>query len=143
MERFRGCEKETKTKAYSKEGLQKQSVKKDAKGPERNWLQQSTDRLISQLKQLENEMRNLDTEDPDAALERQITLEHRIDRHKIHIDHLQYTLSAWENDVITKDQIKQIQKPIDEYIKNNHVRSEKKFFLGRFQIFFVSLSRYS
>lgn len=121
MERFRGCEKETKTKAYSKEGLQKQIVQKDTKGPLRNWLQQCIETLNEQLKEYEKKLSDYQLSDGPDVLAKTITLEHTIERHNFHLEHLQYILSAWENDTITKEQIKQIRSAVDEYIDQNQV----------------------
>lgn len=38
MEQFKACEKETKTKAYSKEGLGQQKQDNDGRGEARNWV---------------------------------------------------------------------------------------------------------
>lgn len=38
MEQFKACEKETKTKAYSKEGLGLQKQDNDGKNEARHWL---------------------------------------------------------------------------------------------------------
>ena len=132
MERFRGCEKETKTKAYSKEGLQKQTVQKDAKGPLRNWMQQSVETLTEQLKEYENLLSDYNISDDPDVLEKTITLEHTIERHNVHLEHLQYMLGAWENDTITKAQIKQVRPAVDEYISENQVSQSFFSFIRRF-----------
>ena len=119
MEDFRGCEKETKTKAYSKEGLQKQTVQKDTKGPLRAWLQESVDDITEQLKKYETQLSDFALSDDPDVLEKTITLEHRIERHQFHLEHLEYLLTAWENDTVTKQQIKSIRDAVNEYIAEN------------------------
>ena len=121
MERFRDCEKETKTKAYSKEGLQKLSAELDVKGPLRTWLQDSIERLEEQLKEYESLLSDYNLSDDPDLLEKTITLEHTIERHNVHIENLKTISSAWENDTVTKQQIKAIKRPVDEYIENNQV----------------------
>ena len=121
MERFRGCEKETKTKAYSKEGLQKQTARKDGKKFSRAWLQSSIDQLSTQLKVFELELKSLEDSGDQAALERSISLEHVIERHRVHIEHLKYMQGAYENDAITEEQINKIKDSVDDYISNNQV----------------------
>ena len=121
MERFRDCEKETKTKAYSKEGLQKQISQKDSKVPLRNWLQQSIETLEEQLKQYESKLSDYALSDDPDLLEKTITLEHCVERHQVHIERLQYIANDWERDVVTKEQIKAIKGPVDEYIEQNQV----------------------
>ena len=121
MERFRGCEKETKTKAYSKEGLQKQTARKDGKKHTRTWLQTSIDQLSSQLKVFETELKGLEDTGDQAGLERIISLEHGIERHRVHMEHLKYMQGAYENDSISEDQISKIKDAVDDYISNNQV----------------------
>lgn len=64
MERFKVVEKETKTKAYSKEGLGA-STKLDPAAKEKreveSWLQDSINSLEMQVDQFESEMETLST----------------------------------------------------------------------------------
>ena len=60
MERFREVEKETKTKAFSKEGLMAARNAKDprekAKDDAREWLGNAVESLNSQIESFENEI---------------------------------------------------------------------------------------
>lgn len=61
MERFKVCEKETKTKAYSKEGLSMQTKKGKDKddGPKQaiyQWIDDMTEQLSEQQSELESQM---------------------------------------------------------------------------------------
>src|SRR5882757_3449298 len=62
MEKFKACEKEMKTKAFSKEGLI-QSAKLDPKAQEKlevtTWLQSQVEELLLQVEQAEAEIETL------------------------------------------------------------------------------------
>ena len=62
MEKFKACEKEMKTKAFSKEGLI-QASKLDPKAQEKlettQWLQQKVEELTLQVEQAEAEIESL------------------------------------------------------------------------------------
>ena len=52
MERFKVCEKETKTKMFSKEGLaqaQKQDPKEKARNEMRDWINNTVDQLTAEV----------------------------------------------------------------------------------------------
>lgn len=53
MERFKVCEKETKTKTFSKEGLaqaQKQDPKEKARNEARDWINSTVDTLTAEVR---------------------------------------------------------------------------------------------
>lgn len=56
MEQFKQCEKETKTKAYSKEGLLVAQQKDDAKDTCRTWITKCLDALQQQHDKVEAEL---------------------------------------------------------------------------------------
>lgn len=59
MEQFKQCEKETKTKAYSKEGLLVAQQKDDAKDNSRQWIAKCLDGLQQQHDKVEAELEQL------------------------------------------------------------------------------------
>lgn len=59
MEQFKQCEKETKTKAYSKEGLMVAQQKDDAKDTCRTWISKCLDSLQQQHDKVETEIEQL------------------------------------------------------------------------------------
>ena len=59
MEQFKQCEKETKTKAYSKEGLLVATQKDDAKDGCRTWITKCLDSLQQQHDKVEAELESL------------------------------------------------------------------------------------
>ena len=56
--------------------------------------------------------------DPDT-LERFVTLEHWVERHKFHMDALEKVLRLWENDKVHQRQIDEIRDEVENYIANN------------------------
>jgi len=59
MEQFKVCEKETKTKAYSKEGLLLQNTVDDAKVEVRGWIVKSLASLNTQIDTMEAEFETI------------------------------------------------------------------------------------
>ncbi|CAI6342416.1 unnamed protein product [Periconia digitata] len=127
MERFKAVEKEMKTKAYSKEGLQLAS-KLDPKDKEKaeviEFLQQMTEELERQVEMREAEVETLqagmrkgkkDTAKADAIQE----LESGVETHKDHINKLELLQRALQNSSIETDQVKEIEDGIRYYVENN------------------------
>ncbi|XP_063364501.1 CCR4-NOT transcription complex subunit 3 [Cydia amplana] len=134
MERFKVVERETKTKAYSKEGLGA-AQKLDPAQKERDemsaWLVQSIDALNLQVDQFESEIesllvgkkKRLDKEKQDRMEE----LKQKLEKHRFHIKKLETLLRMLDNmsveveQVITTypsfiDQIKRIKDDVEYYI---------------------------
>jgi len=59
MEQFKVCEKETKTKAYSKEGLLLQNTQDDAKTEVRCWIVKGLTSLNTQIDTMEAELETI------------------------------------------------------------------------------------
>ncbi|CAH8271482.1 unnamed protein product [Arabidopsis lyrata] len=85
MERFKICEKETKTKAFSKEGLGQQpktDPKEKAKSETRDWLNNVVSELESQIGSFEAELEGLSVQKGKSRPPRLTHLETSITRHK-------------------------------------------------------------
>uniref|UniRef100_A0A251SGS0 Putative CCR4-Not complex component, Not N-terminal domain-containing protein n=1 Tax=Helianthus annuus TaxID=4232 RepID=A0A251SGS0_HELAN len=111
MERFKICEKETKTKAFSKEGLGQQpktDPKEKAKSETRDWLNNTVSELESQIDSFEAEMEGLSTH-----------LESSITRHKAHIMKLELILRLLDNDELSPEQVNDVKEFIDDYVERN------------------------
>ena len=118
MERFKVVERETKTKAYSKEGLTS-GQKLDPVEKERSeislWLNQSIDSLNLQVDQFEAEIETLSTvkkkknrnENAEKIEEYHIFLE----KHRDHVQKLETLLRMVSNDSV---QFQQVQKAIKD-----------------------------
>lgn len=113
MERFKACEKEMKTKAFSKEGLLASS-KMDPKEKERHemghFLMEMVDELGRQVEQLEAEQESLQIalkkgrKDP-GKIERLSEVEHLVERHKWHQGRLELILRLLENGNLQTEQV--------------------------------------
>jgi len=127
MERFKIVERETKTKAYSKEGLTA-STRMDPAERERaevmQWLNHCIDTLNIQVDQFEAEIESLQGggkkrkgKSDDAA--RQEECQVWVDKHRDHIQKLETLLRMLDNNQVEVTQIKDIKEDIDNYIENS------------------------
>lgn len=126
MERFKVVERETKTKAYSKEGLgaaQKLDPAQRVKDEIRTWITQSINLLQIQIDQYESEVESLlagkkKRLDRDKQ-ERMDELRGKLDRHKFHITKLETILRLLDNDGVEVDQIRRIKDDVEYYIESS------------------------
>lgn len=127
MERFKVLERETKTKAYSKEGLgaaQKQDPAQREKDEMMQWLNDSIDKLNLQVDGFETEI-----EVALLALRKKKTDKDKLDKidnaklylekHRYHIAQLEMLLRMLDNQTVTVDAIKDIKDDIEYYITEN------------------------
>lgn len=126
MERFKVVERETKTKAYSKEGLgaaQKLDPSQREKENVSCWLQNSISSLQIQTDQYESEIesllagkkKKLDKEKQDKMDD----LKSKLERHKFHITKLETLLRMVDNDSVNIGQIKKIHDDVEYYIDSS------------------------
>ncbi|XP_060534619.1 CCR4-NOT transcription complex subunit 3 isoform X2 [Cylas formicarius] len=125
MERFKVVERETKTKAYSKEGLgaaQKLDPAQKEKEEMQQWLRSSINQLAIQGDSFESEMEQLQSKgkkklDKDKQ-ERMDELKARLERHKFHIHKLEALLRMLMNESVEVKQIKPIKDNVEYYIES-------------------------
>lgn len=126
MERFKVVERETKTKAYSKEGLgaaQKLDPAQREKEEISMWLASSINSLQIQIDQYECEIesllvgkkKRLDKDKQDRMDEFRAKLE----RNKFHVTKLETLLRMLDNDGVEVEQIKQIKDDVEYYIESS------------------------
>ncbi|XP_073985061.1 CCR4-associated factor Not3 [Rhodnius prolixus] len=126
MERFKVVERETKTKAYSKEGLgaaQKMDPAQKEKEEISGWLIQSIDALNLQLDQFESEIesllagkkKRLDKDKQDRMDE----LKAKVEKHRYHIRKLETLLRMLDNLSVEVSQIKGIKDDVEYYIESS------------------------
>ncbi|XP_061401223.1 CCR4-NOT transcription complex subunit 3 isoform X2 [Musca vetustissima] len=126
MERFKVVERETKTKAYSKEGLgaaQKMDPAQRIKDEARNWLTNSISSLQIQIDQYESEIesllagkkKRLDRDKQDRMDE----LRSKLDRHKFHVTKLETLLRLLDNDNVEAEQVNKIKDDVEYYIDSS------------------------
>ncbi|XP_042597198.1 CCR4-NOT transcription complex subunit 3 isoform X2 [Cyprinus carpio] len=127
MERFKVVERETKTKAYSKEGLGL-ALKVDPAQKEKEemeqWLTNTIDTLNMQVDQFESEVESLSvqTRKKKGDKEKQDRIEELkrlIERHRYHILMLETILRMLDNDSIQVDAIHKIKDDVEYYIDSS------------------------
>ncbi|KAG9148321.1 hypothetical protein Leryth_012262 [Lithospermum erythrorhizon] len=122
MERFKICEKETKTKAFSKEGLGQQpktDPKEKAKSETRDWLNNVVSELENQIDIFEAEMEGLTVKKGKTRPPRLAHLETSIVRHKAHIIKLELILRLLDNDNLSTEQVNDVKDFLDDYVDRN------------------------
>lgn len=128
MERFKAVEKEMKTKAYSKEGLQLAS-KIDPKDREKmelvDFLAAMNDELERQIEMIEAETEAIQAnmkkgkKTDNTKAERIAELEEATERHKWHQAKLDLLQRALENGNVETEQVKEIEESIKYYVESN------------------------
>lgn len=120
MEAFKAYEREAKTKAFSKEGLQRQR-EREIKGEEgrqdiTDWLQDRIEELKRQIEVLEGEIENESGKKKKGSTE---AAEQRLERHNVHLTGLEKLLRMWENIAIDREKVENVKDDIDYYVDNN------------------------
>ncbi|CAH2048846.1 unnamed protein product, partial [Iphiclides podalirius] len=126
MERFKVVERETKTKAYSKEGLgaaQKLDPAQKEREEMSSWLITSIDALNLQIDLFESEVesllvgkkKRLDKEKQDRMEE----LKYKLEKHRFHIKKLETLLRMLDNMSVEVEQIKRIKEDVEYYITSS------------------------
>lgn len=123
MEAFKAYEREAKTKAFSKEGLQRQR-EKEMRGEEggrdiSEWLQDRIEELKRQIEVLEGEMESEVVGKKSKKPTSSENTAHRLERHNFHLDGLEKLLRMWENEAIERDSVEGVKDDIDYYVDNN------------------------
>ncbi|KAI9001152.1 Not1 N-terminal domain, CCR4-Not complex component-domain-containing protein [Trametes punicea] len=128
MEKFKACEKEMKTKAFSKEGLT-QASKLDPKQQEKvdcmSWVQQMMDDLMVQVETAEAEIETLQgggkkkNKAGGAQAERLEALERLNERRKWHISRLEIILRLLDNGSLPTEKVLAIQDDVKYFVENN------------------------
>lgn len=128
MERFKVLERETKTKAYSKDGLGA-AAKLDPQTREKSemtaWLSSQIEQLKIQLDQLESELESFECTSKKKKMDKETgpradELKQRRDRHKFHIKHLEMAMRAVDNDAVGIEKIKEIKDDVEYYVEANN-----------------------
>lgn len=128
MERFKICEKEMKTKAFSKEGLGQQSrtdPKEKAKSKTRDWLNNVVTDMENQIDNFEAELERIPRKKGKTKNPRLVHLETSISRHKAHIKKLELVLRLLDNDELSPYQVNDTKYYIEDYIEHNQSEFER------------------
>jgi CCR4-NOT transcription complex subunit 3 len=127
MERFKVVERETKTKAYSKEGLglaAKIDPAQKEKEEARAWLTDAIDSLNRQVDQFESEIESLIAGTKKKRLdkerqERADELQNWVERHRYHVSKLETVMRMLDNCSLETDKVKELQENMAYYIEEN------------------------
>lgn len=127
MEAFKAVEKEMKTKAFSKEGLnasQKLDPRDQEKASTIAFLEEMIDSLGQQLEPKEADMTALQTQMKKSKKdvgkqERLQEVEHTVERHKWHIGRLELLLRAVDNESVDPESVKAADSDLRYYVESN------------------------
>ncbi|GAA5984098.1 hypothetical protein JCM10908_006050 [Rhodotorula pacifica] len=126
MERFKACEKEMKTKAFSKEGLNA-ATKLDPKEQQKlemcQWIQTMVEELSRQVEQAEAEVEQIQSvrqKKKDSEREQRLEeLEHLNERRSWHINRLELILRLLENGNLQTDSVTNVKEDIAYFVESN------------------------
>ncbi|BFZ17869.1 hypothetical protein BsWGS_20906 [Bradybaena similaris] len=123
MERFKVVERETKTKAYSKDGLgaaAKLDPQTKEKADTTQWLSNIIDSLQLQLDQFESELESrAGTNKKKGKDPKCEELKQQQERHKFHIETLEKIMRQVDNDKLSVDKIRELRDDIEYYVESN------------------------
>jgi CCR4-NOT transcription complex subunit 3 len=122
MEQFKICEKETKTKTYSKEGLARQEKLDPAEEAKLNtttWLGEYIERIAEEIEEKDFEIERLSSGKGKKTNKHAIEqmLQH-ITNHKFHMSKLEGIIRLVNNDVVDAELVDQIKDDLDYYLES-------------------------
>jgi len=125
MERFKIVERETKTKAYSKEGLGA-ATKLDPAQKEKenciNWINNVLDKLNIQIDLFEAEVETHGSRKKKLDRGKQDRLDALrtfVERHHFHVERLETVMRMMDNDAVETEQVKNIRDDVEYYVDSN------------------------
>ncbi|KAH7105597.1 Not1 N-terminal domain, CCR4-Not complex component-domain-containing protein [Auriculariales sp. MPI-PUGE-AT-0066] len=125
MEKFKACEKEMKTKAFSKEGLiaaMRLDPAEKAKHECRQWLENMIEELTRQVEVAEAEIETLGStkrKHKGQANERQTELEQLNERRKWHSSRLEIVLRLLENGSLVVESVNDLRDNVSFFVESN------------------------
>jgi len=152
MERFKVCERESKTKTFSKEGLSLQATKVDPAQARRNdardWITATVSTLEEECEAFEAEVESLgggsggggagggaDSKSGGGgggrrgkakAIPPRVThLEASADRHRAHIARLEQLLRLLDNEAVEVEDVEGVRELVDDYLARNQGGSDE------------------
>lgn len=123
MELFKVCEKDTKTKAYSKEGLAREAKldpKEALKEEKRNWLNDCLDKLNDLIDSVEAEREKVlgSSKGKSKNKESLERFDNRVQKHKWHMAKLELIIKLLDMDDLDPALVSGIQDSLDYYIES-------------------------
>uniref|UniRef100_K3WB52 NOT2/NOT3/NOT5 C-terminal domain-containing protein n=1 Tax=Globisporangium ultimum (strain ATCC 200006 / CBS 805.95 / DAOM BR144) TaxID=431595 RepID=K3WB52_GLOUD len=123
MEEFKVCEKETKTKAYSKEGLAQMDrldPAEQARQNTRSWIQDCLTQFNEQIEATECDLERLMQSKGKNKNKSEIeALEFTLSRHKFHILKLEQINRLLDNDALDAKDVDDLKEDIEYYLEAN------------------------
>ncbi|KDD73432.1 Not1 protein of CCR4-Not complex component, partial [Helicosporidium sp. ATCC 50920] len=122
MEQFKVCEKEAKTKAYSREGLGAASrldPRDRARQEMREWLVATVEALTTALEECEAELEELGpTGRPKKGKvpPRTARLEETCSRHRAHVARCEQLLRLLDNEGVGAEELEAVKDSVDDYL---------------------------
>ena len=120
METFKICEKETKTKTYSKEGLareDKMDPEEEARLRTTSWLAEYVEKFQQQVEEKDFDIEKLSAGKGKKQNKSQIEqLQKHIANHKFHITKLEGIIRLINNEVLEPDPVDALQEDFDYYL---------------------------
>eukprot|EP00429_Kryptoperidinium_foliaceum_P049245 CAMPEP_0176114448 /NCGR_PEP_ID=MMETSP0120_2-20121206/57474_1 /TAXON_ID=160619 /ORGANISM="Kryptoperidinium foliaceum, Strain CCMP 1326" /LENGTH=632 /DNA_ID=CAMNT_0017448681 /DNA_START=168 /DNA_END=2066 /DNA_ORIENTATION=+ len=120
MEQFKICEKETKTKTYSKEGLARQErldPAEQAKHDTTTWMSEIVERLSNLVDEAEVEIEKLSSGKGKKTNKHLIDdFNHYIAQHKYHISKLEGIIRLVNNDVLDVEVVDPLRDDLEYYL---------------------------
>jgi CCR4-NOT transcription complex subunit 3 len=124
MEQFKVCEKETKTKTYSKEGLaraERLDPTERAKMETETWIREYIDQLQQLVEDADVEIERLSAGKGKKTNKAQIDdLMHHVLQHKFHIRKLEGIIRLVLNDVLDVELVDPLKDDLDYYLDSNN-----------------------
>jgi CCR4-NOT transcription complex subunit 3 len=122
MEEFKVCEKETKTKTYSKEGLLREDKidpEEEAKMNTTSWLQEYVEKFQQHVEEKDFEIEKLSSGKGKKTNKNLLDeLQGHIKNHKFHINKLEGIIRLVNNDVLNPDAVDAIRDDLDYYLES-------------------------
>ncbi|KAF1322433.1 General negative regulator of transcription subunit 3, partial [Globisporangium splendens] len=123
MEEFKVCEKETKTKAYSKEGLaqvDRLDPAEQARQNTRTWIQECLTQFNEQIEATECDLERLMQSKGKNKNKSEIeALEFTLSRHKFHVLKLEQINRLLDNDALDAKDVDELKEDIEYYLEAN------------------------
>lgn len=129
MEEFKVCEKETKTKAYSKEGLaqiDRLDPAEQARQNTRMWIQDCLTQFNEQIEATECDLERLQqSKGKNKNKSEMEALEFALSKHKFHVLKLEQINRLLDNDVLDAKDVDDLKEDIEYYLEANQVRIQR------------------
>ncbi|CAH0473824.1 unnamed protein product [Peronospora belbahrii] len=123
MEEFKVCEKETKTKAYSKEGLaqvERLDPEQQARQESHAWIRDCLNQFNVQIEALESDVERLHSAKGRNRKKTEIEEKEKLlSRHKWHILKLEQINRLLDNSALEPEQVDELKDDIDYYLEAN------------------------